>query len=78
MKWEFFAFESQNPFYIIFTLKGQIVSEYISLPTKKKLQVSALAPKEWSNQKIKALSYKDNSGLFDLIKCLYFFDLATL
>ena len=40
--------------------------------SKKNWQFLPLAPKKWSNQKIKAFSYNDNDGLFDLIKCLYF------
>ena len=33
--------------------KGQIISEYFFYQQKKNWQISALAPKEWSNQKIK-------------------------
>ena len=56
----------------IANFKGQIISESIFFTNKKIWQISALAPKEWSNQKkIKALSYI-NYGLFN-VKCLYFF-----
>ena len=45
--------------------------------TTEKNPVSA--PKEWSNQKIKVFFYIDyRVFIFNVIKCLYFFDLTTL
>ena len=58
--------------------KDQIISEYFFLPAKKDWQISALAPTDSVVQsgqikKIKALSYA-NYGLFNVIKCIHFFD----
>ena len=50
-----------------------LVSSFGPKYQRKNLTISALVVK---SKKIKALSYI-NYGVFNVIKCLYFFDLAT-
>ena len=60
-----------------FAAKGQIILEHFFFQ-RKNLTNSALPPTKWSNQKkIKTLSFT-NYRLLNVIKCLYFFDMATL